>query len=102
MGPIGDDRRSRKRDAMMRVAKVQEILRRWDPIGVRPGEIAPADEYDNYAPHIVSMVSGGCPIDDLRNHLGTIQVDEIGVEPNPDWDRKIASEILKALQNRTI
>src|SRR5439155_13174662 len=65
MGMAGDDRSSRKRDTTKRISAVQDILKRWDPIGVRPGEVAPADEYDGYAPHIVSMVAGGCSIDDL-------------------------------------
>ena len=101
-GMAGDDRRARKHDAMKWVAKVQDILRRWDPIGVRPGEIAPADEYDGYAPHIVSMVAGGCSIDDLWNHLNTVRVNTIGVEPNPDRDREIANEILVALRDRAV
>jgi hypothetical protein len=37
------------------LSRVEGILRRWDPIGVRPGELAPIDEYDSYAPHIVSI-----------------------------------------------
>ena len=102
MGMAGDDRGARKHDAMKWVAKVQDILRRWDPIGVRPGEIAPADEYDDYAPHIVSMVAGGCSMDDLCNHLSTIRVNIIGGEPNPGKDREIASEILVALRDRAV
>ena len=75
---------------MGRVAKVQEILRRWDPIGVQPGELAPADEYDSYAPHIVSMVAQGCSREQLGAHLETIRTEAIGVEahqqkgPNED------------------
>jgi len=98
----GDDRSSRKRDTTKRISAVQDILKRWDPIGVRPGEVAPADEYDGYAPHIVSMVAGGCSIDDLCNHLSMIRVNTIGVEPNPGSDREIASEILVTLRDRAV
>ena len=31
-------------------AAVQEIVWLWDPIGVQPGEFAPADESDSYDP----------------------------------------------------
>jgi hypothetical protein len=55
MTGTGDDAKARKRDAMQRVSVVQEISRRWDPIG---GWLVPADEYDSYAPQIVFMVAG--------------------------------------------
>ena len=86
-----------KRDAIERVKTVQDILRRWDPINVRPGDLAPADEYDGYAGHIVSMVAQGCSVEQLRNHLERICVKSMGVEPNPGRDQEIASEILTAL-----
>lgn len=54
---------------MREVRAVEGILRRWDPIGVQPGTVAPADEYDSYAPHIVSMVKGGCSVEELAAHL---------------------------------
>ena len=55
-----DDNKARKKEAMTRVRAVQAILRRWDPMDLAPGEFAPADEYDSYAPHIVSLVAQGC------------------------------------------
>jgi hypothetical protein len=84
---------------MNRVSLVQEILRRWDPIGIAPGKFGPADEYDSYAPHIVSMVAQRCSLDELRLHLEVIRVETIGVEPNPDRDREIAGEILEAIRD---
>ncbi len=68
-----DDKAVRKHDAMRRIALVQEILRGWDPISVDPGNFAPADEYDGYAPHIVSMVAQGCSIDELCRHLEVVR-----------------------------
>jgi hypothetical protein len=50
-----DDKAARRRDALRRISVVEEILRRWNPIG----QLVPADEYDGYAPHIVSMVAQG-------------------------------------------
>jgi len=85
---------------MNRVSMVQDILRRWDPIGIAPGEFGPADEYDGYAPHIVSMVVQGCSTEELSKHLEVIRVETIGVEVNPDRDREIAGEILKAIRDR--
>ena len=54
------DRKVLKNAAMADIRIAESILRRWDPIGVEPGKFAPADEYDSYAPHIVSMVNSGC------------------------------------------
>ena len=71
-----------------------EILRRWDPRGVRPGKSAPADEYDSYAPHIVSMVAQGGSLEGLCAHLESIRLETIGVGPDPVRDREIANEIL--------
>ena len=98
---MGDDlKKERKRAAMGRVAKVQEILRRWDPIGVQPGELAPADEYDSYAPHIVSMTAQGCSREHLCAHLETVRTDTIGVETNHEKDWEIAGEIIEAIRGR--
>jgi len=96
------EERARKRDAMKRVSRVEEILRRWDPIGVEPGNLAPTDEYDAYAPHIVSMVAQGCSIKELCEHLGVLRVETIGVESNESGDREIAGEILNALREREV
>lgn len=97
-GDVSDEKRLRKREVMAGVRCVQAILRRWDPIGVAPGEFGPADEYDGYAPHIVSMVSAGCSLEELVRHLGEIRTRTIGVEANAGHDRTIAEEILRDLR----
>ena len=78
------------------------ILRRWDPIGVRPGEFAPADEYDSYAPHIVSLVVGGCSIAQLSQHLEDLRIRTIGVEANGERDGETAAEIVRTLRIRSV
>jgi hypothetical protein len=94
------DRKRQKRQALAHIHTVEAILRRWDPIGVRPGEFAPADEYDDYAPHIVSMVIGGCTIAQLSQHLGHIRTHTIGVEANRKRDLRIAIDIVRALRDK--
>ncbi len=83
---------------MKKISAVQEILRRWDPIGIAPGSFGPADEYDEYASHIVTLVMQGCTEGDLSRHLGIIRTEVIGVEEHLSWDAKIAEEILAALR----
>ena len=97
-----DLKKDRRRAAMDRVAKVQEILRRWDPIGVLPGELAPADEYDSYAPHIVSMVTQGCSREQRCAHMGTICTDTMGVEETPESDWEFAGEIIEAVRGKAV
>jgi hypothetical protein len=92
------DRKKRKSQALEQIHAVEAILRRWDPIGVRPGEFAPADEYDSYAPHIVTMVIGGCTITQLSQHLGQLRTHIIGVEANRKRDLRIAIDIVQALR----
>jgi hypothetical protein len=100
---VRDDlKKERKRAAMDRVAKVQEILRRWDPIGVQPGELAPADEYDSYAPHVVSMVVQGCSRDQLCAHLGSARTGTMGVGANRERDWEFAGEIIEAVCGKAV
>ena len=95
------DRKRQKRQALEKVHAVEAILRRWDPIGVSPGGFAPADEYDSYAPHIVSMVLGGCSIAQLAQHLEHLRTCVIGVEANRKRDLRIAIDIVQALRTKT-
>jgi hypothetical protein len=86
------DSKGRKRQAMAKVALVQQVLREWDPI---PG--SPGDEYDSYAPHIVTMVASGCTVADLAWHLRKLRTQSMGVSPDDDADGCAAREILGAL-----
>jgi len=97
-----NDERERTRKAMRHVAVVRSILMRWDPIGIRPGELGPAGEYDNYAPHIVSLVSQGCSVPMLARHLGDLRTGTIRAGPDPERDHEIAKEIVEALSNETV
>jgi hypothetical protein len=90
-----------KRQAMAQVRAVEEILRRWDPIGIGNDEISPADEYDSYAPHIVSLVVQGCSIRELAQHLEDVRVETLGVSADPSRDRVTAQEIVHALRVRS-
>jgi len=81
-----------------KIQVVQGILRRWDPVGVKPGQFGPEDEYDSYAPQIVSMVESGCSSDALVAHLEHLSVHKIGVGSNVRASTKFAAEIIRTLQ----
>jgi hypothetical protein len=76
------NRKALKDATMAKVRAVEEVLRLWDPINVAPGAVAPLDEYDSYAPHIVSMVEGGCTSDELASHLERLCVQCMGLGPS--------------------
>lgn len=95
---VTDINSARKRSARLRIRTVEEILRRWDPIGVEPGTLAPSDEYDSYAPAIVSLVARGCSLNDLVAYLHSVRTETIGVGEDHESDRKFASEIISMLR----
>jgi hypothetical protein len=96
------DQKTLKNAAMADIRLVEAGLRRWDPIGVEPGSVAPADEYDSYAPRIVSMVKSGCTVDELAAHLEHLGSETMGLGPSNALSRahslKFAAEILGNVQ----
>ena len=76
----------------------QRVLRRWDPIGVEPGISGPADEYDSYAPHIVTMVLGGASAHDVALLFGKLRVQSIGLSAELASDEAFALEVIEALR----
>ncbi len=96
------DQKTLKNAAIADIRLVEKILRRWDPIGVEPGSVAPADEYDSYAPRIVSMVKSGCTLDELANRLEHLGSETMGLGPSNSSSRahsqKFAAEILANLR----
>jgi hypothetical protein len=103
------DKQALRDKAMEEIRRVEGILRQWDPINVQPGVLAPSDEYDSYAPHIVSMVAAGCSVDELANHLESLAVETMGIGPSSSRSRahssEFASQIMGSLRahgpNRT-
>jgi hypothetical protein len=93
--------KQRKSELMAQVGEVASLLRQWDPIGSRPGIDGPLDEYDSYAPHIVSMVAAGCTQVELCRHLQNLRTGNMGVSDNPMQDNEVASAILRSL-NRAV
>jgi hypothetical protein len=93
---IGNNK-TRKKEIMVQIRAVQEILRRWDPMDLAPGEFAPKDEYDDYAPHIVSLVSQGISVEHLLNHLQKLRIGMVCMRDKTQGDKDIAREIIAVL-----
>lgn len=80
------------------LVQVETLLRAWDPIGVRPGVDAPANEYDSYAPAIVALVGSGASAEDLAEHLGRVSTARMGLGARPARDLAVASAIVAAVK----
>jgi hypothetical protein len=85
----------RQRQAKQRIAIVGQILREWDPLAI--ADIAPPDEYDNYAPPIVSLVSNGANAWQLAHHLSGLQAETFGVASTPAVNLAVAERIISKL-----
>jgi hypothetical protein len=102
------DRKKLKSTAMADNRLVEAILRRWDPIGVEPGLVGSADEYDSYAPQIVSKVKDGCTLEELASHLEHLRSEAMGLGPRNALSRahslEFAAEIVASLRpsNKTM
>ena len=86
---------------MADIRAVEAILRRWDPIGVEPGTMVPADEYDSYAPYLVSMIRNGCTLGEVTSRLEYLSSETMGLGPSTaqSWKRsgEFAAQIIEAV-----
>ncbi|QUY41427.1 hypothetical protein [Acaryochloris marina] len=96
---MSNNHKSRTKEARLRIQAVQTILKRWDPMDLAPGEFAPADEYDSYAPHIVSLVFQGYSAEQILEHLQRLRSGMVCMRENPRHDIEIAGEIIATLRN---
>jgi hypothetical protein len=74
------------------ISLVCAALREWDPIGVFPD--CPVDEYDSYAPHIVTLLRSGANQTEIADELERIRTQPIGLPPNRPRDEEIARGLL--------
>ncbi|CAD5377080.1 hypothetical protein OF001_U20007 [Pseudomonas sp. OF001] len=96
------DHKTLNDEAVADIRTVEAILRRWDPIGVEPGSMAPADEYDSYAPYLVSMARNGCTLEEVTARLEYLASETMGLGPSTAQSRehssKFAAQIIEAVQ----
>ncbi len=89
---------------MSDLKQVQELLQRWDPIGVIDDlkeSGLPPDEYDSYAPAILNMLKRGVNVQGIASHLGQLKTVAMGLGgPWPEKDNQIAQELVFWWQSR--
>ena len=76
------------------LARVLEVLRKWDPIGVLECPDWPRDEYDAYAPAIVKMLDEQVSRNKIVDHLGWIASEYMGLG---NYDRDHATACVQEL-----
>ena len=83
---------------------VETVLQKWDPIGVietLKEDGLPPNEYDSYAPPILSMLAKGADVEKIAAHLGRIQTVDMGLGgPWPEKDNQIAEELTSWWQSK--
>jgi hypothetical protein len=87
------DRRKAVRD---QIRVVEQILRRWHPIGVIVDPTDPEnplDEYDSYAPGVLGKLESDASIEDLTQHLYSLTTTRMGIHGNMERDRLFATEL---------
>ena len=88
-------RKLRKAQALSRIAAVEVLLRQWDPLSL--ADFAPEDEYNDYAPPIVTLVAEGATPLRIAQHLAALQTAQLGVAVTPEVNLKVATGIVEAL-----
>jgi hypothetical protein len=73
----------------------QVLYWKWDPIGVNDVFPASADEYDHYAPKVVSALRGGARENEVVDLLRTFETEWMGLSGDrTDHLRTVAEDIV--------
>ena len=77
----------RSRAVRDRIRRGSAALREhWDPIGGGQMPDLPPDEYENYAPHIITLIREGADDFKLVAHLRELERVAMGLRPSPPDD----------------
>jgi hypothetical protein len=89
--------RANRKEIDLDIASVEAVLREWDPIGVFPNwESSPAaDEYDSYAPQLLSMLYGNHSLSDIADRLELLRTKTMGLPRNRHRDEAVATQLLQ-------
>ncbi len=88
-----------EKDYTQRLKFVEQVLfNDWDPIGVNDAGIDAFDEYDNYAPKIVTMwFEGALNEDALVEYLLEMETKNMGLPGNEELARHVAEKLVSNL-----
>ena len=95
--------RDQRRTVRDQIRVVEQILRRWDPIGVIVDPTDPdnpLDEYDSYAPVVLGKLQAGAGVEELTQHLYALTTERMGLHGDSNRDRLFAAELVSWWVNR--
>ena len=95
-GHLSNNKRRLKKEVASQLRSIESELRSWDPLGVGPGHHAPADEYDSYAPAIVSLIRRGATVDELASYL--VGLKPVEAEKQSLECREVAARMIERLR----
>ncbi|SRR6266545_3087949 len=87
-----------KGDPYKLIPDVQAMLRHWDPIGVfgfGGDQGAWRDEYDSYAPGVLSLLMSDGSVEELTAHLEGLRTGTMGLTAATERDREVAAQLIK-------
>ena len=86
-----------KRQAQRIRESIREVLlREWDPIGAAERD-PNTDEYDAFVEGIYHRLLSGASEEELLTHLGSIEVCEMAITPEPGEPRRNRHVVTKLL-----
>ncbi len=82
---------------MLELAQVTRVLREeWDPFYLNEVPEA-AEEYDSYAPALLSLVMNGADETAIAAHLLALETQAFGLEGDPDRAVRVARLALQSI-----
>ncbi len=89
-----------------KIESIETILREWDPIGVFEPTLSPneddpwpADEYDSYAPRILTLLNSGANSREVSAWLSDIRTSSMTLPKNDEVDMQVAEKLLAWFSN---
>jgi len=74
-------------------AKIRALLMgEWDPIGIRD-EAAARDEYDDYIPHVASMIVSKKSPNEVAHYLLSVETGKMGLPGDAERARAVANRL---------
>jgi len=83
--------------AKIDIEYIQAILRTWDPIGLfsaQAEERGPVNEYDSYAPQLVTLLRSGATAAKIQERLSEIRTKNMGLPESLKKDKLISEQLI--------
>lgn len=73
-----------KEQSRQRWAELRDLWNQFDPIGIRPGVDAPADEYESYVGPLMRLLEQNAPAEQLAAYIAECVFGTMGLSKTPE------------------